>query len=234
MHQRVRSILLFLLDVVLNVVVIVALAFFIRAYIFFPFKVEGPSMCDTFNNFEGRCIRTVGDYILVYKLGYLDVFGWQIGLPERGDIVVFHPPESDDPEEFFIKRVIGLPGDTVSIRDGYVYITNDVLELTWKLDESDYLTALNWGHTEVTPGYDRFVVPEGKYFVLGDNRRVSSDSRRCFVSNGCSTGASAFVPLDEIQGRAWVVIWPFSRVRVVEHSEFVPPLESLGSLSSAG
>lgn len=214
MKSRFRSILLFVADVVVNLAVIVVLVVIIRTFIFSPFQVHGPSMCDTFNNFEGRCIRGNGEYLLINKWGYQNVFGWQVGLPERGDVVVFRPPHGE-PGEYYIKRIIGVPGETVEIRNGYVYIVNEENPEGFKLDESEYLNPLNLGHTE-SPQRQRFEVEESQYFVMGDNRKASSDSRRCFEQTGCEGDAVATVGLNRIEGKAWVVLWPFDRMRVVK------------------
>ncbi len=212
MKPKVKSFLLFVLDVALNSAVIIILVVVIRTFVFSPFQVHGPSMCDTFNNFDGQCLRGNGEYLMIYKLGYQSFFGWQVGLPEIGDVVVFQEPNGDD---FYIKRIIGVPGDTIEVKDGYVYINGD------KLDESNYLNELNLSHTEPSSSeYSVFEVPENEYFVLGDNRKASSDSRRCFDAIGCaSPDTTAYVSLDAIQGKAWFVMWPFERVRLVENGE---------------
>jgi signal peptidase I len=218
-QTRSRIFLLFLLDVVINAVVIIFLVFVIRAYIIYPFQIHGPSMCDTFNNFDGKCVRGNGEYIMIYKLGYQNFFGWQIGLPDRGDVVIFQPPNTDE-EEYYIKRVIGIPGDRIEIIEGYVYLFNDENPEGLKLDESDYLNDVNWGNTETqVQNGSVFEVPEGEYFTLGDNRKASSDSRRCFVQSGCEDGNSATVPLELIEGKAWLVLWPFDRMRVLSDAD---------------
>lgn len=210
MKPKLKSFFLFVLDVVLNSVVIIVLVVLIRSFIFSPFQVHGPSMCDSFNNFDGTCLRGNGEYIMIYKFGYLNIFGWQVGLPEQGDVIVFEEPSGND---YYIKRVIGLPGDTIELKDGYVYVNGD------KLDESNYLNLSNLGHTDpAVPDFKVFEVPEGNYFVLGDNRKASSDSRRCFNAFGCmEDGATPYITLDEIQGKAWFVMWPFNRIRLVEN-----------------
>ncbi|EKD93698.1 MAG: hypothetical protein ACD_28C00077G0002 [uncultured bacterium] len=208
MKSSSRKILLFLADILLNGFAILFLVVVLRFYVIAPFQVHGPSMCDAFNNFEGQCIRGNGEYIMIYKFGYQNILGWQVGLPQRGEVLVFHPPGTES-ADFFIKRVIGLPGDTVELREGYVYVNDE------KLDEATYLNQVNLGHTEGQSTNNVFVVPEGNYFVLGDNRRASSDSRRCFEPSGCSTYTTPFITLDEIQGKAVVVFWPINRIRVV-------------------
>lgn len=141
--------------------------------------------------------------------------------PERGDIVVFQPPGEDAymqrrilgmplrVKKYYIKRVIGLPGDTITLRNGQVYLTNSVYQDV-QLTES-YLSERNAGHTQAY-GKDTFVVPEGHYMVMGDNRAKSQDSRMCFSSR-CTEGSEAFVPEERIQGRAEAVMWPLGRLR---------------------
>ncbi len=178
-------------------------------------------MCDTFNNFEGRCIRGDGEFLVLYKLGYQNFFGWQVGTPQRGDVVVFRPPESDDPKEHFIKRVIGVPGDTLELKDGYVYITNEEYPEGWQLPEESYLNQVNLGHTDPQIAYlDTFEIPEGGYFVMGDNRKASSDSRRCLEQAGCTDDNTFYITLDHIKGKAWFVMWPLTRVRVIDNTPY--------------
>lgn len=220
MKSRQKAILLFILDVLLNAGVIVVLVFVIRVFIISPFQVHGPSMCDTFNDFDGRCLRGNGEYIMINKFGYQNFFGWQVGLPDRGDVIVFIPPDAED-GEYFIKRVIGLPGETVEFREGYVYVINDENPEGFKLDESTYLNEVNWGNTDLPANSDpSFEVPEGEYLVLGDNRKASSDSRRCFEQEGCTGDNTSTIMLDQIQGKAWVVLWPFGRMRVVDEAVY--------------
>jgi len=141
-------------------------------------EVEGPSMEPTLET---------GQRLIVYRLAYA------FSEPERGDVVVFrYPPDSGDN---LVKRIIGLPGETVSIREGHVYIDGVLLE------EPDYVSP---------PGYSgTWEVPEGHYFVLGDNRNSSSDSH--------SWGDVANLDANQIVGRAWLSYWPPSRWGVIEH-----------------
>ena len=119
--------------------------------------------------------------------------------PERGDIIVFNPPvRSDKP---YIKRVIGLPGETVSVQDGYVYIDGQ------RLDEP----YINGPITECgnQRRCDPVTVPEGEIFVMGDNRTNSSDSR--------SFGP---VDVDRIIGKAWITYWPTDDIGLVPHQDY--------------
>jgi len=206
LKRKIINGLKFLLEIIWDGIIVILFVIVIRSYIIAPFQIHGPSMCDTFNNLNGQCIRGNGEYIMVYKLGYQNIGGWQIGIPKRGDIVVFQPPNGIG-DEFFIKRVIGLPGETIEIKEGYVYIN------TKRLDESSYLNKSNLGHTDTQKNETIFVIPQGQYFVLGDNRRASSDSRRCFDQIGCTTNNTPFVPLANLQGKAFIVLWPFNQIR---------------------
>ena len=213
----------FWLDILLNIVIIVSLVFIIRTYIISPFQVYGPSMCDTLNSFNGQCQRTYGEYQIVNKFGYQNFFGWQVGLPSRGDIIVFHPPMNES--EFFIKRIIGLPGETVKLKDGKIFIINKEHPEGFELPEN-YLNNTNRDNTHP---YDRtrtdFEVPENSYFVLGDNRVASSDARSCFQETAgnepCSgPGKSPFLSLDHIEGKAWVILWPLSKIQLLPNPEY--------------
>lgn len=125
------------------------------------------------------------EYVLIYKMAYK--FG---NKPQRGDVVVFTPPEAPVTENDYIKRIIGLPGEIVEIKGGKVYIyqpDGNVIEL----DESSYIQDPPRYY------YKSDIIPEGEYFVMGDNRNNSNDSH---------TGWT--VPAGNIVGKAWVVIWP--------------------------
>ena len=141
------------------------------------FRVEGPSMQPTLYT---------GQYLWVSKVAYLDVEGHFIfGGPQRGDIAVLRPPdESVD----LIKRVIGLPGDKVLIKNGEVFINDQ------RLDEP-YI-HFSAGYSYPIDG-KAAIVPEGQYFVLGDNRANSRDSHLGW-----------FVPAENMIGRAWLTYWP--------------------------
>lgn len=196
-----RSFWFHVVDVVFNIVVIVAIVAVIRTFLVSPFKVDGHSMDSTLAD---------GEYIVINKLAYI------VGSPERGDIVVLRPPS--EPSKFYVKRVIGVPGDIVSIRNGKVYVT-PAGGTEMELSES-YLDDRNRDNTyprvpnEGSMASARYEVPEGHYFVLGDNRMNSSDSR-AFTLAGQST---PYVPDENIKGRFWFVALPITKIHA-----FSPP-----------
>ncbi|HEY1042033.1 MAG TPA: signal peptidase I [Candidatus Paceibacterota bacterium] len=168
--------------VVLAVVIVVP----IRLFVAQPFVVEGESMHPTFES---------GDYLIVDQLSY------HLGDPERGDVVVFRYP--NDEKVFYIKRIIGLPGETVHVEGGETRVTKaDGTEIT--LDESYVVSE------DVTYTLSRTLGPD-QYFVMGDNRPKSSDSR--------TWGA---LPAHDIMGRAYVRLLPFDEIGVLPGSVTVP------------
>jgi signal peptidase I len=142
------------------------------------FRIEGDSMEPNLHN---------GEYVLIDKISYL------LHPPERGDVVVFTPPNEN---RDYIKRVIGLPGDTVQIAGGQVYVNGVVLD-------EPYLKGL------VNNDMPAHIVEEGRFFVLGDNRNNSSDSR-----------AFGSITPQSIVGRAWLVYWPPSDWSTVPHHTY--------------
>ena len=158
------------------VVISVAIVLPIRTYIAQPFIVSGASMEPNFHN---------GEYLIIDELTY------ELRLPERGEVVVFRYPLN--PSEFFIKRVIGLPGEKVEIKNGKITING--LELA-----EPYLLA----NLETAPNV-KMELTENQYFVLGDNRPHSSDSRFC--------GA---LPKEKLMGRALVRLWPIAKAGIIK------------------
>ncbi len=195
-----------LLDVVFNIVVIVAIVAGIRTFLVSPFQVEGNSMIDTLADKE---------YIIINKFAYL------MGDPLRGDVVVFRPP--NDQSKYYVKRVIGLPGDTVTLKDGFVYLTTPEDEQTRKLDEASYLNTRNLGHSFKHPPSSgdrtavRYEIPPREYFLLGDNRQGSLDSRSFMGSDGKPT---PFVKEDDIKGRVWFIALPITKIHALEAPEY--------------
>lgn len=194
-----------LLDILFNIAVIVAIVGGVRTFLVSPFQVEGHSMVDTLEDRE---------YIIINKLAYF------VGTPKRGDIVVFRPPT--DHSKYYVKRVIGEPGDQVTIQGGYVYIKLKGEEQAVKLSE-EYLTDRNLGHTFKHPPQSgdgtkvTYDIPEGQYFLLGDNRQGSLDSRSFMDANGTP---EPFVRKADIKGRVWFVALPLSKVHAFEPPEY--------------
>ena len=207
---------LFILDIILNVAIIVFLVYVVRQFIVAPFQVFGPSMCNTLNYQNEECLKGYGEYIIVNKFGYLT------GDIDRGDIVVFHPP--GDPENFYIKRVIGLPNENLKVENGDVYVKKNEKDDWQKLNE-DYLNEQNRGKTSTfTEGAREFKIPTDKYFVMGDNRRASTDSRSCFkdpFGGGCKgKEATPYIGKENVAGKAWLVLWPFNYIRVLDEAAY--------------
>jgi signal peptidase I len=206
-----HKIAIWLLDLLVNVAIIGILVIVIQKWIIAPFDVSGSSMCDTMNFIDGKCEQGSGEKIIVNKVPYL------FGEPKRGEIIVFEL-DNEDGDKYFIKRIIGLPGDKIRLSNGEVYLTVSGSDEEEKLNET-YLNETNFGNTNpIFPEMNEFNVPEGKYFALGDNRAVSTDSRSCFSIPECTLNPeNAFVPREVIQGKAWLVWWPLHNIRVVKN-----------------
>lgn len=151
----------------------------IRMFIAQPFIVSGDSMEPTFSS---------NQYLIVDELSY------RLGKPERGDVVILRPPL--DSSKFYIKRIVGLPNETVEITDGIVKITADYNQLGFILNE-DYVTYTKGDSLNVKLGSD-------EYFVMGDNRAASSDSR-------------AWGPVEEksIIGKAFIRLLPIASAAIL-------------------
>ncbi len=129
----------------------------------------------------------INDRLIVDKLSY------RFSNPVRGDIVVFDPPAKLGFKDAFIKRVIGLPGDRVEVKNGKVYVNDKALSEKYVEEAPSY----TWSSTSLTPDG---IVPEGHYLVLGDNRNNSYDGHYW-----------GFIPKDRIVGKAVVRFWPIDR-----------------------
>jgi len=125
---------------------------------------------------------TQGEFLLVNRVAY------KIGTPKIGDIIIFHAPGADDLD--YIKRLIGRPGDTVHVEDGVVYVNGQALYETYIADKPNY--SGTWE------------VPEGQFFVLGDNRNNSSDSHLW-----------GFISEDAVVGKALLIYWPLDAVSLL-------------------
>ena len=189
-----------ILSWILTIVVAVIAALIIRSVIFEPVRVDGESMDDTLAD---------GEIMLVTKFDYSSTWfclPWQsneakqncpkitIGAgPQRFDVVICRYPGRGDTN--FVKRVVGLPGDTIQLIDGYLYVNDE------KYDEPYVMDEYRSGRLNT---FGPYTVPEGKYFVMGDHRNNSNDSR--------SVGA---IDRDMIVGHVRQVVYPFSDWRGV-------------------
>jgi signal peptidase I len=174
-----------------TVAIIILIAFFVRFFLFQPFVVEGSSMEPNFHN---------GEYLLVNKLSY------RLTQPHRGDVIVFHPPTA--PSVNYIKRIIALPGETVEIRGGEIFVNQA------KVDEPYIPTGQTLVRNSQAANL-KATLNENEYFVLGDNRDHSSDSREW-----------GNVPRENIVGKAWVVIFPIKNFGLVFHPSYAALTES--------
>ncbi len=226
MKNKTKKILLWVLDLGINIAIIVFLVLIIQTWIIAPFDVSGASMCDTLNYINNECRNGYGEKIIINEAGYI------FSEPKRGDIVVFKSPADED--KYFIKRIIGLPGETVEIKNGEVYITLKGAKESTKLEEN-YLNETNKGKTKnYFSNFSVFEVPENGYFLMGDNRQASTDSRSCFessISLDCKNHVEkAFVSKDNIRGKAWIVWWPLNSIRTIKSAEY-PELNQSNSES---
>lgn len=176
-----RKLFLFFWEIAKIVIIALLIVVPIRYFIFQPFFVRGQSMEPNFYN---------GDYLIIDEISY------RFGEPQRGEVVVFKYP--DNPSQRYIKRIVGLPGERIEIEAGQVLIyqngTNQVL------DESGYLPEFlqTLGNIEISLDQD-------EYFVLGDNRPFSSDSRKW-----------GSLPEENIIGRVIIRAWPIDALAKIE------------------
>ncbi|GGB30053.1 signal peptidase I [Virgibacillus dakarensis] len=165
------------------------LALIVRTFFFAPIVVDGPSMQPTLHN---------GDQMIVNK------FVYNISEPDRFDIVVFHATDKKD----FIKRVIGLPGEHVAVKDEVLYIDGEPVDEPFLEEQKENLepqeVLTDDFRLEDLPGNDT-TIPDGYVLVLGDNRDNSTDSR-----------ILGLISEDQIVGKTSLVYWPFDRFRLLK------------------
>lgn len=156
----------------------------VRYFLVQPFYVKGASMEPNFHDHE---------YLIIDEISY------RFNEPQRGDIVVFKYPK--DPKQYFIKRVIGLPGEKVKIQDGNIYVNGVKLEETYLPDNLETLLPLR--------GYGDIELASDEFFLLGDNRNQSLDSR-------------VFGPVKRefIVGRTWIRGWPFNKITIFSTPDY--------------
>jgi signal peptidase I len=191
----------------LRTVLLAAIVFVGARTVVLPYQVEGASMTPNLHNNE----RVLVNRTVYFHFDVNALVNWIPGVnrdgkdeiypfhpPQRGDVIVLNPPVSSS--QPYIKRVIGLPGDSISFKDGYVYINGQ------KLDEP----YINGAITRCDEGPNCTVaVPDGYVYVLGDNRNNSSDSR-----------AFGLVKIEDIVGKAWFTNWPLTDIGLVPHYKY--------------
>lgn len=180
-YSKTSEVWAFIWETVKLVAISLAIIIPIRYYLVQPFFVKGASMENNFHD---------GDYLLIDEISY------RFENPSRGDVIVFRYPEN--PSQFFIKRIIGLPGETIEIKNNSVVIYNGEFTKGLTLEE-DYLSS-----GQRTDGTFLVKLEGNEYYVLGDNRLQSSDSRR-------------WGTLDRkfITGRAFFRLWPLNNITKV-------------------
>lgn len=163
-------------EIVKIIVFSLAIIIPVRMFVVQPFIVEGDSMTPNFHD---------GEYLIVDEISY------RFKEPQRGDVVIFHPPLA--PNVYYIKRIIGRPGETVELKNGKIYIYNQEFPKGQVIDESGYLTQHQVNEES------RVTLSEAQYYVMGDNRANSLDSRRLGP-----------ITMDHIKGKALLRAFPFS------------------------
>lgn len=181
-EERESSILRELGGWILYILIIIGLTYLIITFVGQRTRVSGSSMETTLHN---------GDNLIVDKLSY------RFRDPKRYDIIVF--PYKYEENTYYIKRIIGMPGETLQIKDGYVYIDGE--KLTSDIYGNELIEDPQTAEDLVTLGED-------EYFVMGDNRNHSMDSRDPSVG---------VLKKSDLMGRAWVRIYPFNNVGVIRH-----------------
>lgn len=182
--EILKKIYNFTLDTMQTILLAASIFLVVYIFLFRPFQVSGESMFPTYKNKE---------YVLTSLI--------HIRFEElrRGDVIVFHSPT--DPDKDYIKRVMALEGDTIYIKDGFVYVNDK------KVDESKYLSdeVRTYGGNFMQEGIP-VTVPEDNYIVIGDNRPFSSDSREW-----------GFLTKSKVIGKSLFVYWPANKMRLIEN-----------------
>lgn len=201
-----------ILDFLKDIIIIVVVVMLVKTLFVSPFQIKWQSMYDSYYD---------GQFIIVDRFSYLKFWNIKKWEPNRGDVVVFRPQidpnntglwsevksnfrlKSSEEKEFFIKRIIGIPGDTLKIEEGKVFLKiegqSEFAELNeWYLWESNANSTYVSGNNNTKQNI--YEVPNESYFVMWDNRTGSTDSRACFFS--CLTeGSSHFIKKDNISGK---------------------------------
>lgn len=182
--EFIKRILAAFFDFLQSIVVVMAIMVMIYLFVMSPQEINGASMEPNFHN---------GEYILTNKIWY------KFKDPQRGEVIIFKSPRNKEVD--YIKRIIGIPGDRVRLADNTFYVNDQKVEEAY-IPEG----------TPIFPGSflqesSEIIVPENQYFVIGDNRPHSADSREFGP-----------IPFEDIIGKAFVRYWPFNRAGVIYHA----------------
>lgn len=215
-QSRTSSFFSFLWDLVKTFIIVMLIAFAIRYFVIQPFVVDGDSMLPSFINNE---------YLIAEKISY------DFQIPHRGDVMIFRYPKN--PQIIYIKRVIGLPGEVVEIKENKVFIAQSPNDQAKPLAENYLSSSVKTEvfASEAGEKSAKIVLADNEFFVLGDNREHSSDSREWGI-----------LPRANIIGRVWITVTPLDRFKFWEHISysdlvsvtskfFAPTLESPRLLS---
>jgi signal peptidase I len=181
-------------DWVESIIIAFLLAMVIRTFVVQAFKIPTGSMRMTLQ--EGDLIL-VNKFIYGAKVPFLNFYLPKLRDPKRGDVIVFVYPE--DKKKDFIKRLVGLPGETVEIKGGSIYIDDK------PADDPIFKQIYYYNRGDFSAEGQKIIVPKDSYFVLGDNSVSSKDSRYW-----------GFVPKDNLLGQALVIYWPIHRIRGIK------------------
>ena len=182
-----KSSLFFTWEIIKIIIISLAIIIPVRYFLIQPFFVNGASMEPQFHD---------GEYLIIDELSY------RFNKPQRGEVIVFKYPKA--PSQYYIKRIIGLPNEKIKIDQGKIIIFNDQNPNGFILNENNYLSVDEGGTFLLETKLDK-----GEYFVLGDNRQASSDSR-----------VWGPLPKNFIIGRAWIRAWPFDKINIFEKPEY--------------
>lgn len=186
MKPILKGVLRFLVfDVLETIIISLAIFAFIYYFIASPHIIVGSSMNKSFAD---------GEFLLVNKIDY------RLASPQRGDVIVFHYDTTHD----YIKRILGLPGDSISVNNGTLYVNGKQVIENIYVTNGNLTYGLDFLHNGET-----IVVPSHHYFVLGDNREQSSDSREW-----------GFVNIEAIVGKAFLIYWPLQQVEIVPSIQY--------------
>ncbi|MFH1667798.1 MAG: signal peptidase I [Candidatus Komeilibacteria bacterium] len=188
-ERGAESVKSFIFEIVKVLIISLIIIIPIRAYVVQPFYVDGDSMEPNFSD---------GQYLVVDEISY------RFKEPQRGDIVIFHPP--NNPKVYYIKRMIGLPGEVVDIKDGVIRVFAKDSTEALIIDEQKYLSA----DFQLRPSEnDHVVLADDEYYLLGDNRQSSLDSRRLGPINA-----------NLIKGRVVLRAFPFDEFTLIKTPQY--------------